>query len=209
MEVLNYRVTLRGLTVGEITLTSTPLSDSLRELRMISISRGILDKIYPMRDTISSIVFANSYITKSYSKRIHEKNYEFSVDVTYDVERGIAHYSDGKSFHTPLNARDALSVIYYIRDNIPEEGKRTYIPYHFDKRSASLPVENLGSTYIKTKWDKRKVSKIAIRQKGENLFRGKGDIILWIGEDGLLYKLQYNTKFGKFTAKLESFNQDP
>jgi hypothetical protein len=212
-EVCYYDVKLGAITLGEIVLKSDLIEEGDRDFflfEMASKSKGILSRIYPMNDTIISYVDPERFATIKYIKKIHEKDTTFYTTVKFEIDSGIAIYTDGKRYYTPINAMDALSMIFFIRKLSIGEGEKKFIPYHFDKRSSVIPVELIGEEVIKTPLESKETYLIILHQKGRNLFRGKGDIFIWMGKDDrIIYKLAFKTKFGKLYALLkrrETFN---
>lgn len=206
-EICYYDVKLGSIKLGEIVLKSEMVEESGKNFllfEMASKSKGILSRIYPMNDTIISYVDPERFATFRYIKKIHEKDTTFFTTVDFEIDSGIAIYKDGKRYYTPLNAIDALSMIFFIRRLSLEKGEKKFIPYHFDKRSSVIPVEIIKEEVIKTPFKNKNTELIILHQKGRNLFKGKGNIYLWMGkEDRIIYKLAFKTKFGKLYALLK------
>ena len=179
--------------------------DSTLKLKLITQSSKFLSLFYDLNDTIETCVNANDFSTLWYWKAIHEGNYVFRGKVTIDPDSGIAHYPDGRVFETPIRPRDPLGFLYYLRTINLETEQRFRIPYHFDRVSSVLKVEVAGidTVYVPAFQEKRECFLVILRQKGKNIFRGKGDVYLWIDtHDKTIVKLSYTSKFGRMTALL-------
>jgi len=158
-------------------------------LRFISTARtiGVVDKFYPVRDTVHSVVDYRTLHSISYDLNSRHGKKKKQRMLLFDHEEGTVSYSSGGAKETlgiPENTQDALSSLYYIRTK-PEfiEGKTIIVDIHDSGKNWAVEVHVLGRERIKTPVGEFNTIKVKTYPKYEGVFMHKGEIFMWLTDD--------------------------
>jgi len=158
-------------------------------LRFISSARtiGMVDKFYPVRDIVHSVVDYRTLQSISYDLNSSHGKRKKLRKLLFDHEEDTVTYTaDGaeETIDIPENTQDALSSLYYIRTK-PEfiEGKTIIVDIHDSGKNWAVEVHVLGRERIKTPVGEFNTIKVKTYPKFEGVFMHKGEIFMWLTDD--------------------------
>lgn len=192
VEELTYRVSWSNIfSAGSATLEvrkeKTP--EGLPVYRFVSKARstGIVNTIYPVRDTVQSIADAGDLSSRWYDlaqkRRKRQRHKEFQFDQAAGTVKVIR---DGheETFSVPPRVADPLSSLYYLRsrDDL-NVGATIVVDVHDSGKNWAVEVQVLGREKIETPLGEFNTIKIKTYPKYEGVFQNKGEITMWITDD--------------------------
>jgi hypothetical protein len=158
-------------------------------LRFISTARtsGMVDSVYPVRDTVQSLFDPRTMESLSYSlNQSHGKRKKLR-ELVFDHEAGrVTFAEDGRkdSIAITQQTQDALSSLYYLRtkkDFIV--GTPIVFDIHDSGKNWSVEVHVLGREKLKTPVGEFNTIKVKTYPKYEGVFMNKGEIFIWLTDD--------------------------
>lgn len=217
-EKITYHIYWGILAVGQSEATTSWVLEHDRwliEIKFRTQSNGLLSSIYPVDDTVITLVDPESLRPLSHTLDLNEGKTKRVARTRFDWQNLQAHYlkeHDNKEDEhkvIPLEAgsRDLVSFMYFLRET-PFVDKQTY---HFevlaDYKMYDLTVKTGGTDKIHLDgYGKVKSLKLLPEAKFEGIFVRKGKMELWLSADKaqLLTKLQLDTPFAKVKLLLNS-----
>ncbi len=157
--------------------------------RFISTARtiGMVDSVYPVRDTVQSLFDPRTMESMSYSLNQSHGKRKKRRELVFDHEAGEVTFTENGRKETVAITRqtqDALSSLYYLRT------KRDFIvgtPIVFDihdgGKNWSVEVYVLGREKLKTPLGEFDTIKVKTYPKYEGVFMHKGEIFIWLTDD--------------------------
>jgi Protein of unknown function (DUF3108) len=151
-------------------------------------SVGLVDLLFPVRDTVESIIDADKIFSLSYHVRESHGKRTRQNDMDYDRAKGtvrvIINNGTPETYAVPDRIQDALSALYYIRTRQDFTiGKTIVVNVHDGDRTWAVEVHVLGKERIKTPLGKFDTIKVKTYPKYEGVFMNKGDIYIWFTDD--------------------------
>ncbi|QBG47706.1 DUF3108 domain-containing protein [Verrucomicrobia bacterium S94] len=149
-EQLRYSLGWQFIVAGYATLEVLPDENQdgvkLRSFQMQARTRKIVDSIFKVRDTLSSLTTYDVDRSMGYSKIQREGKTKRDITVDFDWENMEAHYFEArkqKSVVTPVQANtlDPLSAFYFVRRQELEVGKTIEGPMTDGKRCKIARIE--------------------------------------------------------------------
>ena len=158
-------------------------------LRFISTARttGMVDSVYPVRDTIQSVFDPRIMMSLSYSLNQSHGKRKRKRELVFDHgNKKVTVTDDGKQeiLDVPGNVQDALSSLYYVR-TLEEfiTGKPIVVTVHDSGKTWTVEVHVLGREKVKTPAGEFNTIKIKTYPKYEGVFLNKGEIFIWLTDD--------------------------
>ena len=172
-------------------------------------SVGLLDKVYPVDDLVESVFDPRT--TESLSYRLKESygRHRRLTEVAFDRTRNIVvsrlNKDPEETLAVPEHALDGLSALYAIR--LHEEfvaGKVFTIDAFNSSKNWSVEIHTLGREKLKTPLGEFSTIKVKTYPKYEGVFRGKGEVFIWLTDDSRKVPLLMKSKlaFGSFVFTL-------
>lgn len=205
-ETLVYKIYWGIIPVGESKASTEWVEVEGRKMIVIrfrTISHGVLDKIYPINDTIESLIDPETFRPIRFTKILNEGKYSCNETTIFDHARGIGYWksnlSDKKKFY-PITAetRDLVAFMYGMRAQELKENEENKFQVMADEKLYDLVVRSRKSDRIKLK----KYGKVSsLRVEPEAAFNGifvrKGKMTLWLSKDDrrICTKLEADTPF--------------
>lgn len=198
-----------GIAVMEV--TDGRAEDGRHIFRFISrtTSVGLLEKVFPVRDTVESIVDAGGIYSLSYNLRESHGTRKRQQSLTFDHKSNTVKFSvnngEPKIYPVPEGVHDALSSLYYVR-TLKEfiVGKPIIVDVHDSDKNWSVAVHVLGKERVTTPAGVFDTIKIKTFPKYDGVFMNKGDIFIWFTDDA--YKIpvlmQSTISIGSIVATL-------
>lgn len=157
--------------------------------RFVSTARttGMVDKAYPVRDRVQSVVDGVTLESISYDLDQRHGSKKKQRQLTFDnINHKVKAISDGveTTADIPEHALDALSSLYYVRTT-PEFiiGKPVIVGIYDSGKCWTVEVHVLGKERIKTPVGEFDTIKVKTYPKYEGVFMHKGEIFIWLTDD--------------------------
>lgn len=158
-------------------------------LRFISTARttGMVDSVYPVRDTVQSVFDTRTMMSLSYSLNQSHGKRKRKRELVFDHgNKKVTVTDDGKkeTLDVPGNVQDALSSLYYVR-TLEEftTGKPIVVTVHDSGKTWTVEVQVLGREKIKTPVGEFNTIRLRTYPKYEGVFLNKGEIFIWLTDD--------------------------
>ena len=183
--------------------------------RLSSIARtvGMVDTLFPVMDTVQSVLDARELYSLSYSLNQSHGKRKKRKEAAFDHAKGaVMVVSDGKTetFDIPQRAQDALSSLYYLRtrEDFSTDGPIVIDVYDGGKTWA-VEIQTLGREKIKTPLGEFNTIKIKTYPKYEGVFLHKGEIFMWLTDDNRKIPVLMKSKIsiGSIVATLIELKQ--
>lgn len=218
-EKLTFGIRYGFIKAGTATLnlSEKTYQDTIEVLEISSLAstNGFFDKIFKVRDRITSIWDNNRRITLQFTKNLREGSYRQKRVHYYYPEINLSYYIkykpgtnkkiDEKKMKIPDNTQDILSAFYEIRSRNLQVGKDEFVNVVADGRNYRAKVVVHKIETLDTIFGKKKCFVIEPILSGEAIFKQTGKIRIWITADNakVPVKLQSKIVFGSFYAELE------
>jgi len=164
-EKLSYSLGWQFIVAGHATLEVLPDEEwegrIARSFQMTAKTNKVADKLFKVRDSLSSLAEYDVSRSLGYSKRQREGDTKRDVSVDFDWENLVANYYEaigGSQRTTPIleNTLDPLSAFYFIRNQKLDIGTIIEGPMSDGKRCKMTRIEVVQRKKIKvngTKYD--------------------------------------------------------
>ncbi len=191
-EEIDYQVYWGVFMVGEATAKAEWIERDGRRLLSLSMkaeSNGIVEKLYPVRETLQTILDPVSFLPLSFEKESREGRHRYHEITTFDHAAKQGHWRSllsekKKDFEIEADTRDLMGLMYWIRkDPIRADETRNYWVMT-DEKMYELIVEAGKKEELKLD-EYGKVPTIKMEPKGKfnGMFVRKGRMFLWISDD--------------------------
>lgn len=157
--------------------------------RFISTARtsGMVDSVYPVRDTVQSVFDARTMESMSYSLDQSHGKRKKQREMVFDHESGqVTFIENGKKETIAIkqHTQDALSSLYYLRTKKDfVVGTPIVFDIHDGGKNWSVEVHVLGREKLKTAVGEFDTIKVKTYPKYEGVFMNKGEIFIWLTDD--------------------------
>lgn len=164
--------------------------DGRRTYDVVSTTRsvGVVDLVFPVRDTVESVIDADEIYSLSFHLRESHGKKTRQRDMFYDRAKGTVRVSINngtpETYTVPDRIQDALSSLYYVRtrqDFII--GKTIVVDVHDGDKTWAVEVHVLGKERIKTPVGEFDTIRVKTHPKYEGVFMNKGEIYIWLTDD--------------------------
>jgi hypothetical protein len=181
------KVISAGTAVMEVRKETTEGKEDLLLFTSTARTTGMVDKFYPVTDTVHSIVDQRTFQSISYELNASHGKRKRKRKLLFDHKKGKATYiADGveETVDIPENTQDALSSLYYIRMR-PEfvDGKVITVNINDMGKNWAVEVYVLGRERIETPVGEFNTIKLKTYPKYEGVFMHQGEIFIWITDD--------------------------
>jgi hypothetical protein len=220
-ERLRYDVSWGGMVVGYASIECLPTNDpGLLAVRTTARANHSIQSLYPVSDTIQSLLDPASGLPVQFRKVQREGSYTADVRIDFDREKAAARVSGtvkGKVRPDTLvtlsgGEYDLLSAFQRVRGLDLEPGKSLHLSMVDNrKRFPSVEVRCLRRELLDT--GSAKVRTIVVEPKvhGDALFSSKGRLLVWLTDDSWHVPVQMESKIklGTIHARLVSRTPPP
>ncbi len=216
-ETITYTIYWGWIAVGEsVATTGWRLVEGQWKLfiRFRTQSNGVISSLYPVDDTIETVLDPLTLRPEVFDVKIREGKTERDEVTVFDWETMTAHWTkfhDDKENETkevPLeeNTRDLVSFMYFMRDTTFKKGTKYEFQVLTDAKIYELNVESGKSKKIRLE-DYGKVKSLQLNPTAsfEGIFVRKGKMKVWLSEDErqILTKLLLDTPFANVRMLLK------
>lgn len=196
----------RWIHAGRATLELLP-TDQPTEWKIQSLAwcNKFFQSIYPVRDTVTSVIDSRGIYPLRFDKRLHEGSYHANISARYDQVRHTLRTLDTTMTIEPFT-HDVLSAFYFIRTQKIRPGDTLDLAAVSGKKKYNLKVLCHGRETIKVPAGEFRTLVVEPVLKGDGLFKAKGKLIIWVTDDEshTPVKMQSKIPVGSIKAELVS-----
>ncbi|HLP40846.1 MAG TPA: DUF3108 domain-containing protein [Fibrobacteria bacterium] len=198
----NFRWVHAGKATMEILPTARPEEWRIQTLAWCN---KFFQSIYPVRDTVFSIIDSRGIYPLRFEKRLHEGSYHADISAIYDQARHTLATQDTLLSIEPFT-HDVLSAFYYIRTRPLKVGDSFELAAVSGKKKYNLKVLCHGRETVKVPAGEFQTLIVEPVLKGDGLFKAKGKLTIWVTDDErrMPVKMQSKIPVGSIKAELIS-----
>ncbi|PID28351.1 MAG: hypothetical protein CSB55_05120 [Candidatus Cloacimonadota bacterium] len=177
-------------------------------------TNGFFDKIFKVRDNITSIWDKEKKVSRQFSKKLREGSYRqkrdqyfypeqnFSLYLKWDMKK---HKMKEKKLEIIDNTQDILSAFYWTRQQELKVGESKFINVSADGKNYKAEVKVHRKETLDTIFGTKECFLIEPVLVGDAIFKQTGNIYIWITDDDLKVPVLMESEvvFGSFKAVLE------
>jgi len=186
-EISWSKIVRAGIAVMEVREGKTANDRPVYELLSSTHSTGLVDKFYPVRDDVQSLVDREELCSVSFSLRSSRGKRKRERDMLFDRGKGTVRVTmNGEShvYPVPERVQDALSSLYYVRTRKDfVAGKPIVVDVHDSGKTWVVEIQTLGRERITTPAGEFDTIKVMTHPRYEGVFMHKGEIIIWLTDD--------------------------
>ena len=187
------------------------LPDGREGLKFVVTGRsvGLLDKVYPVNDSVESIFDPQTRESLSYRLResygVKKRRRELAFDHARNIVVSKLNDDPVETLAVPEHVQDGLSMLYYLRTR--EDfvvGKIFTIEVHDSSKNWSVEIHTLGREKLKTPMGQFATVKVKTYPKYQGAFINKGEVFIWLTDDNRRVPVLMKSKlaFGSFVFTL-------
>lgn len=192
-ETLTYEISwskiiTAGTAVMEVKEEKLPNGKAALKFIATSRSVGILDTVYPVKDSIVSrfdpeMMQSLSFVlNESHGKR--KRRRALSFDHASRTVVSTLNDDPPKTFTVTDQVQDALSALFYLRTKEDfTVGKTHVVDVHASGKNWSVEVHTLAREQVKTPAGVFDTIKVKTFPRYEGVFINKGEIFIWLTDD--------------------------
>jgi hypothetical protein len=189
-EKLVFSVKYFGVTAGIATLEVKDLADfsgrKAYHIEATARTAPFFEHFYRVKDVITSYMDVLGLFSWKYSKHLEEGGYRNDTTIVFDQEKGFAEKNNDQKCDIPAFVQDVLSEFYYFRSVFKGE-KETKIDVASDEcKTYQIVVKKIKEEKITTDAGEFNCVKVQPFLKYEGIFRQKGNVWIWLTNDGNL-----------------------
>jgi Protein of unknown function (DUF3108) len=191
-EEIDYDIQWGFFKVGEATSKAEWLNVDGRRMLSLSMeaeSNGIVEKLYPVKEFMQTILDPVTFLPVSFEKDSHEGRHHHHEITTFDHVAKKGHWKSllkdqQKDFDIEADTRDLMGLMYWIRKNPILVGETREYQVMTDEKMYDLEVKAGKRDRVGLK-KYGKVSCIKMEPKGKfnGMFVRKGRMWLWLSND--------------------------
>jgi hypothetical protein len=186
-EISWSKIVQAGIAVMEVREGKTGDNKPAYDLVTSTHSTGLVDKFYPVRDTVQSIVDSEDFCSVSFSLRSSRGKRKREREMLFDREKGTVRVTtkgETQVFPVPERVQDALSSLYYLRTRTDfVVNKPIVVDVHDSGKTWAVEIQTLGRERIVTPAGEFDTIKIVTHPRYEGVFMHRGEIIMWLTDD--------------------------
>ena len=191
-EEVEYEIFWGIFTVGEATAKAEWLHREGRRLLTLTVkaqSNGIVEKLYPVKEFLQTVLDPATFLPLSFEKESHEGKRHYHEMTTFDHAAKKGHWKSllkdkQKEFEIEADTRDLMGLMYWLRKDPIREGETRQYHVMTDEKMYELIVE-AGKKGPVSLENYGKVPCIKMEPKGKfnGMFVRKGRMFLWVSDD--------------------------
>ena len=195
-ETLDYEISWGFITAGNARMLIKETKNE-NEIEIISLAwnNGAFETFFPVKDTVKSLVSADSLLPKVFNQKISEGSYRRRVKTIYNFAANKAIITDTAYKNTDLKRgmdttiaisggeRCILSAFYLARILNLKPGDTAYFDAISGVKKYKLKVICHRKETINTALGKKNCLVIEPIIQGDGLFKAKGKLTIWLTDD--------------------------
>lgn len=152
-------------------------------------STGLVDKVFPVNDTVQSVFDPSTMESLSYSLQQSHGRRKVRRELVFDHARkkvvSTLNNDAPENLDIPDQVQDALSSLYYLR-TIEDFtiGKVITVNVFDSGKNWAIEVYTLGREKVKAPAGEFTTIKVKTHPKYEGVFMHKGEVFMWLTDDG-------------------------
>jgi hypothetical protein len=170
----------------------------LLAIKMRTLSNKVVEKLYPVDDTIESLIDPETFLPVQFSKNMSEGKHKYHEVTIFDRTNKVARWESklsGKKKEYPIEpeTRDIPSLMYYLRTRKFTSGKREHFRVQADEKVYDLWLNIQKKEKVDTPYyGDVPCIKIEPEAAFNGLFVRKGKMWVWLSDDsrGLATKIE-------------------
>ncbi len=161
----------------------------LLAIRLRTLSNKVVEKIYPVNDTIESLVDPVTFLPVRFSKDMSEGTHKYKEFTLFDRTNKVAHWESEltgkkKQYAIEPETRDIPSLMYYLRTQSFNVGTDQHFRVQADEKVYDLWLHIQKKEKIDTlNFDNVRCIKIEPEAAFNGLFVRKGKLWIWVSDD--------------------------
>lgn len=169
-------------------------------------SNSFFSSIFPVNDTVETIVDAVGLYSWHFEKRLREGSYASDRVYTFDQLNNLAFY-ENDTLPAPKFVQDVLSSFYYVRTLDLKIGETVTVDNFSRGKHAPLEVKVLRKETVETKAGEFDCIVVEPLLQAAGVFRHEGKLTVWLTDDKLKMPVQMKSKVlvGAISATLTDF----
>ncbi len=210
-----YNATGIESTFAQVDMKTAAVHTSKRKFMHLKCTANTYEKwdnIFKIRDLYESYINPYTNTPHLYKRDTNEKGTIRKEKYKYAGNKVNATYVRGQSgeikanFSIPLNAKDVVSTLYYIR-NLPiakaKKGDRKTFDIIFDRKIKKVTLSFLGTEKLNTIFGNKNCYKIGVSLQKDKLLKGANNIIYITADENKVPALiKFNIAVGSGQLKL-------
>ncbi len=188
---------------GKATMELLPTESPAQwKIRTLAWSNKFFQSLYPVQDTIFSIIDSRGIYPLRFEKRQHEGSYHARASALYDQKAHTLTTLDTVLSIDPFTHNE-LSAFYFIRTQPLKVGDSFDLAAVSGKKKYNLRVICHGRETVKVPAGEFKTLIVEPVLKGDGLFKAKGKLIIWVTDDALHVPVKMQSKIPVGSIKVE------
>ena len=217
-ERLVFKLSWFGIPVGTAVVEASDAGylqgKKMYGISAVTASNQFIDSFYPVRDSIHSLIFADTLASYKFVVHQEEGTYRSDKEIIFDYAKRKATFTkngDVSVYDIPAFVTDSLSAYYYFRTKELAVGKPITIDVFDDKQLWQVVVQILGKETIETPAGIFDTFLTKPLLKFEGIFQRKGDVYIWITDDSRKIPVRMKSKIviGSINADLIEYAYKP
>lgn len=158
-------------------------------IRFKTKTNGFVEKIYPVDDTIESLIEPQSFLPIYFSKKLSEGRYRCDEVTRFDYRRMQMRWKSNlngrtKTYPIEPGTRDLVSMMYYLRRNPFTVGETNAYRVMADEKIYDLSLVTQAKEKVKLPgYGKKESFRIEPTAAFNGLFIRKGRMTFWVSND--------------------------
>ncbi len=192
-EEIDYEVFWGIFMVGEATAKAEWVERDGRRfisLRVDAKSNGLVEKLYPVKEFLETILDPVTFLPLSFEKDSYEGDRHYHEITTFDHEtlkghwRSLTKKDQKKDFDIEADTRDLMGLMYWIRKDPIQAGETRSYRVMTDDKMYELVVAASKKDEVRLK-EYGKIGCVKMEPKGKfnGMFIRKGRMWLWLSDD--------------------------
>jgi hypothetical protein len=217
-ERLVFQLSWFGIPVGKAVVEASDVGyrqgKKMYGISAVTKSNEFIDAFYPVRDTISSLISAETLASYKYVVHEEEGDYRSDKEIIFDYEKRKATFTkngEASTYDIPAFVTDSLSAYYYFRTKELTVGKSVTIDVFDDKQLWQVEIQALRRETVSTPAGTFDAIVTKPLLKFEGIFQRKGDVYIWITDDSRKLPVRMKSKIaiGSINADLIEYSYKP
>lgn len=214
-EVLEYRIHWGLLSVGYSRLSTEWVEFEGRTLiaiRLKNRTNDVLSKLYPVDDSVESLVDPDTFLPVRFVKKLKQGRYRCDEETRFYHAQGMAYWvskknNETKQYEIAPESRDILSFLYYARltDFQPDSVVRQQLMA--DEKLYDLHIHCKGIEEVELEgYGKVDCLKMEPKAAFRGIFVRKGRMWMWVSRDArrICTEIKSKVLVGNVSLSLES-----
>jgi len=225
-EQLSYSISWGIISAGSAIMNARPVPGDKMEFLSVARNNGAFRTIYPVADTIYTLVQNQGLLPEIFNKSLREGSFFSRSIIRFDrigkkawladtVFKDVEHKKIKSHTDTSIMIKGwehcIVSAFYLVRGMDLKTGKDTYFAAVSGKKRYSLRVIIHDKEIIKTDLGTFRCVKVEPVLQGDGIFKTSGRLFIWISDDERRLPVLMKTEItiGSVKAELIDFHQGP